>query len=281
MRTYPASEFHADRLVELKRGRSVSVCLPARDEAATIGEIVATIKHELVERTGLVDEILVLDDGSTDTTAAVARAAGARVRSVADVLPEVGFGQGKGEAMWKAVYDATGDLLVFCDADVRNFDARFVVNLLEPLLTTDEIGFVKGFYDRPNAGRAGEGGRVTELVARPLLQLLFPVLAELRQPLAGECAGRRDILERVPFVEGYGVDIGLVLDVTECFGAGVMAQVDLGTRIHRNRPLAQLAPQATAVLQTALSRAGISTAAGTEISERPPWVDVPAYRKSA
>ena len=279
MRTFPAREFPADRMVELKRGRTISVCLPARDEQETVGDIVAAIRREFVEGTPLVDEILVVDDGSTDRTAATAKAAGAKVRPVGAILPEVGFGQGKGEAMWKAVYEATGDLLVFCDADVRDFDPTFVVGLVGPLLTTDDLGFVKGFYDRPVEGRPGEGGRVTELVARPLLHLLFPDLAALRQPLAGECAARREILERVPFVEGYGVDIGLVIDVAECFGRDVIGQVDLGTRIHRNRPLAELAPQATEVMQTALSRAGIDTS--FDISERPPWIDVPAYRKSA
>jgi glucosyl-3-phosphoglycerate synthase len=278
-RAFAARQFHADHLVELKRARKITVCLPARDEEKTVGDIVAAIRTELVDHTPLVDEILVLDDGSTDTTAITARAAGARVRAVGAILPEVGVAHGKGEAMWKAVYEAAGDLLVFCDADVRQFDPTFVVSLIGPLLTTDDIGFVKGFYDRPVDGRAGEGGRVTELVARPLLQLLFPVLAGLRQPLAGECAARREVLERIPFVEGYGVDIGLVLDVADSFGPEAIAQVDLGTRVHRNRPLAELAPQATEVMQTALSRAGVPTA--MEIRERPPWIDVPAYRKSA
>jgi glucosyl-3-phosphoglycerate synthase len=181
--------------------------------------------------------------------------------------------------MWKSVYAASGDVLVFCDADVREFDPLFVVGLVGPLLTSDDVGFVKGFYDRPVAGSDEQGGRVTELVARPLLDLLFPELAGLRQPLAGECAARRDVLERLPFVEGYGVDLGLVLDVADQFGAAALAQSDLGRRVHRNRPLRELAPQAAEVMRTALSRAG--AAQGIDVNERPPWIDVPAYRKSA
>ena len=151
VRTFDARSFDLEALVDAKRGRRVSVCLPARDEEATVGPIVATIRRELVDRRALVDEILVVDDGSTDATAAVAAAAGARVRSVADVLPELGPAAGKGEAMWKSVYLASGDLLVFCDADVREFDPLFVVGLLGPLLTSEDAAFVKGFYDRPGA----------------------------------------------------------------------------------------------------------------------------------
>jgi glucosyl-3-phosphoglycerate synthase len=279
VRTFSAHSFDVDRLVEAKRGRRISVCLPARDEEATIGAIVATIRRQLVVEHTLVDEVLVLDDGSRDATAEAARLAGARVRSVAEVLPDLGMGQGKGEAMWKAVYEARGDILVFLDADVRQFDASFVVGLVGPLLVDDEIGFVKGFYQRPIEGQPGQGGRVTELVARPLLSLLFPALSGVTQQLAGECAARREVLEQLPFVEAYGVDLGLVLDVVSRFGIGALAQCDLGTRVHRNRPLEELSPQAVAVLQTALTRAGVPTHG--EIAERPPWVTVPAYRKSA
>ncbi|MDQ1397283.1 MAG: glucosyl-3-phosphoglycerate synthase [Acidimicrobiaceae bacterium] len=279
MRTFSAGSFDVDALVEAKRGRRISVCLPARDEETTIGAIVTTIRRHLVSDRPLVDEVLVLDDGSADATADIARAAGAGVRAVGDVLPELGPGRGKGEAMWKAVYEASGDILVFCDADVRDFDPRFVIGLVGPLLLSDDIGFVKGFYDRPIEGRPGQGGRVTELVARPLLSLLFPALTGMVQPLAGECAGRREVLEQLPFVEAYGVDLGLVLDVVSHFGLAALAQCDLGTRVHRNRTLEELAPQAAAVLQTALGRAGVATHG--DIAERPPWVTVPAYRKSA
>jgi glucosyl-3-phosphoglycerate synthase len=291
LRRFHHRDFPTESLVEAKAGRFVTVCLPARDEAATIGPIVATILRELVDRAPLVDEVLVVDDGSTDRTAAVAADEGATVVAAADVLPGCGPGQGKGEALWKALGAAKGDLLVFCDADVRDFEAGFVTGLLGPLLTLPEVGFVKGFYERPLDGVIGEGGRVTELVARPLLALLFPYLAGVVQPLAGEFAGRREVLERVPFVQGYGVDLGLLVDVAALVGVEAMAQVDLGTRTHRNRPLAELSLQATAVLRTALDRAGVDVGdepallvrPGSEpeliaCGERPPIVAEPGYR---
>ncbi|MDP9404281.1 MAG: glucosyl-3-phosphoglycerate synthase [Actinomycetota bacterium] len=258
-------DFTAGHLAETKDGRRVTVCLPARDEEATVAAIVATVVADLVEGHPLVDEVLVVDDGSRDHTAAIARGAGARVVR-AD-------GQGKGAAMWTGAFEAEGDIVAFCDADVRQFSSSFVVGLLGPLLTDDDIGFVKAFYERPYEGRPGEGGRVTELVAKPLLRRLFPHLASVLQPLAGECAGRREVLERLPFVEGYGVDLGLVIDVAARFGAAALAQVDLGHREHRNRPLEELAPQAEAVLATALARAGLADA----VPECPPLVEVAAY----
>lgn len=278
-RLFSASDFAAAELAAAKGARFVSVCLPARDEAETIGAIVATIRRELVDAVALVDEVLVVDDGSVDGTATTAAGAGASVVAVADVLPGSGPGQGKGNALWKALGAAKGDLLVFCDADVRDFDAAFVTGLLGPLLVDPQVGFVKGFYERPLDGVPGAGGRVTELVARPALALLFPELASVVQPLAGEFAARREVLERVPFVEGYGVDLGLLVDVVARFGPEVLAQVDLGTRVHRNRPLAELAPEALVVLRTALSRAGVTvrSAAGSS-GERPPILEVEAYR---
>ena len=275
VRTWHHAELSEPRLRALKRGRSISVCLPARDEAATIGAIVRVCR----DLRPLVDEVVVVDDGSTDDTRAVALAAGARVVAAADVLPECGPGSGKGEALWKSIHAAHGDLIVWCDADVRNFGPPFVTGLVGPLLTNDDVGFVKGFYDRPLDGRPGEGGRVTELVARPLISILFPHLAPLVQPLAGECAGRREVLEQLPFVQGYGVDLALVVDVAARFGLGAMGQVDLGERVHRNRPLAELAPQAEAIIATALTRAGLPVA--VDVEERPPMIEVPAYRKSA
>ena len=218
-RTYHHATFDVAGLRAMKRGRTVSVCLPARNEAATVGDIVRTIRTELVDGAGLVDEILVLDDGSTDATADVALDAGARVESTAKLLPECGPGTGKGEALWKSVFAAEGDLIVWCDADITDFDARFVVGLLGPLLTRPEVGFVKGFYDRPVDGTPGTGGRVTELVARPLISLLLPpARPAIVQPLSGEYAGRREVLEEVPFVQGYGVDLGLLVDVSARFG---------------------------------------------------------------
>ncbi len=254
----------------------VSVCLPARNEEATVGPIVAAVVRELVERRGVVDEVVVVDDGSTDATAAVAAAAGAVVATAADVLPGVGPGTGKGEALWKSLHVATGDVLVFLDADLLHFDPAFVTGLLGPLADDPTVGFVKGFYERP-----GGGGRVTELVARPMLGLFFPELACVRQPLGGEFAARREVLEQVPFVQGYGVDLALVVDVAARFGPATIAQVDLGVRTHRNRPLDELGAQATAVLRVALQRAGIEDRPGwgsADVAQRPPIVEVEEYR---
>lgn len=241
--------------------RRVSVCLPARDEERTIGAIVGAVVDELQERRRVVDEVVVVDDGSADATAARARSAGARVvRS---------RGQGKGAAMHEGLRASAGDVVVFCDADVRDFDPDFVPGLAAPLLADDGLGFVKGYYERPYEGRHGEGGRVTELVAKPLLRTLFPALAWVRQPLAGECAGRRDVLSQVPFVTGYGVDIALLIDIANRFGGQVLTQVDLGRRVHRNRPLGELGPQAEEVLRTVLARAGVAGG----VPEIPPLAD--------
>ncbi len=256
-RTFHHDDFRVGSLVEakLRQGLAVSVCLPARDEASTVGAIVEEILHHVGPDHGLVDEVLVIDDHSEDATAKVAADAGARVVMVDQVLPELGPGQGKGEALWKSVAAAEGDLIVWCDADIVDFGAQFVVGLVGPLLTRADIDFVKGFYDRPVAGSAHGGGRVTELMARPVISMLFPHLSSIVQPLAGEYAGRRSLLERLPFIQGYGVDLGLLIDVADLVGTEAMAQVDLGVRRHRNRPLDELGPQALAVLQAALGRA--------------------------
>ena len=292
--TFHHAEFTAEQLAAAKDGRVVSVCLPARNEQETVGTIVDILRRELVERVGLVDEIIVIDDHSTDRTADLAAAAGAKVSQAEAVLPEYGDGHGKGEAMWKSLFVSQGDLVVWCDADVRNFGPEYVVGLLGPLLTRSDIAFVKGFYERPLAEGGNGGGRVTELVARPVIAVLFPDLAPIVQPLAGEYAGRRDVLEQLAFVQGYGVDLGLLIDVCERYGAAAIAQVDLGTRLHRNRPLDELSPQAMSVLQTALRRAHpdlVSTSAvlarpGLEpmvidVTERPPLAQVPEYRRSS
>ncbi len=255
--SFPASAFVVDDLVSAKAttGATVSVCLPARNEAPTVGAIVEAIRTTLVDGVPLVDEVLVVDDHSTDGTAAVAAAAGARVIDAATVLAEHGEGHGKGEALWKGLWSATGDLIAWIDADIVGFDPAFVVGLLGPLLTDPAIDFVKGHYHRPESGGVG-GGRVTELLARPLLAQYFPELGGIAQPLGGEYAGRRSLLEQLPFVIGYGVDVGLLIDAARATGVDHLAQVDLGRRDHRNRPLDQLGPQALAVSQTILERAG-------------------------
>lgn len=257
IRLFDHGAFAADALVEAKRGRTVSVVLPARDEASTVGGIVERICDALVAAVALVDEVLVVDDRSSDGTAEVARDAGARVVRSVDVLPELGGRAGKGEALWKGLAASTGDLVAFCDADLRDFDPRFVVGLVGPLLVHDDVRFVKAFYDRPLDGSPRGGGRVTELMARPLIAALFPELTPIVQPLAGEFAAPRDVLESVPFVGGYGVDLALLVDVARAYGVESIAQVDLGVRVHRNRPLSELGPMATAILLMALDRAGM------------------------
>jgi glucosyl-3-phosphoglycerate synthase len=285
-------------LVETKRSQrlAISVCVPARNEAPTIGDIVAKVRTSLVDQVGLVDEIVVLDDGSTDATAEVARAAGATVVGEATVLPEAGPGSGKGNALWKSLHACRGDLICWLDADLRNFDAETVTRLVEPLLTDTGTVLVKASYVRSLDGAPTGGGRVTELVARPLLSLLFPKLADIVQPLGGEYAARRDALEVLPFVEGWGVELGLLVDIVERFGRDAVAQVDLGTREHRNRPVQELGAQSLAIIATALRRAdlmhfdvpalellrydvaGNLDAESVEIRERPPITTIAAYR---
>lgn len=291
IRTFRHERFDPSSLAARKAGQLVSVCLPARNEESTVGSIVATIQRELVDRAGLVDEILVIDDHSTDATAEVAAASGAKVFAAEELLADYGEGHGKGEAMWKSVHAASGDLIVWCDADIRDFPAHFVTGLLGPLVEHPDIAFVKGFYERPGADGVERGGRVTELVARPLLSLFFPELTDIVQPLAGEFGGRREVLEQLPFVQGYGVDLGLLIDVAAQHGPTAIAQVDLGRRVHRNRPLDELSPQALAVLQAALQRAvpGLtpehvallrpgSDPVVVDVVTRPALVTVPEYR---
>jgi glucosyl-3-phosphoglycerate synthase len=277
-------DFDLDALVAAKRasGRTVSLCLPARNEADTIAAIVKQIVGH-----PLLDEVLVMDDHSTDDTVAAATDAGARVLHAADVLPYYGSGPGKGQALWKATAVARGDVIAFCDADLQDFGTHFVVGLLGPLLVGDSVAFVKAFYERPGNGHLRGGGRVTELVARPLLHLHFPHLAGTVQPLAGEFAAPRAVLESVPFVEGYGVDIGLLIDIASAHGVDRLAQVDLGVRKHRNRPLTELGPMATIVLMTMLRRAGVEAvdevrldrpgarAVDVRYRERPPLATLP------
>ncbi|HUP84799.1 MAG TPA: glucosyl-3-phosphoglycerate synthase [Acidimicrobiales bacterium] len=246
----------------------VSVVIPARNEAATVGAIVRAVRG----LGGAVGEVLIVDDGSTDDTAAVAACAGASVVEAAAVLPRFGTGPGKGQAMWKGLAESGGDVVVFCDADLRHFDPSFVTRLADALVAHPGAAIAKGRY----SARAGSGGRVNELVARPALELLHPLLAGLAQPLGGEYAMWRDVAEQVPFVHGYGVDLGLVLDIAERFGAGAIVEADLGIRTHRNRSLDELRPQARVVLEVALQRAGMLASA---LPECPPLRSVAGYER--
>jgi glucosyl-3-phosphoglycerate synthase len=241
------SEWPLDALVAAKGTARIVVCIPARDEVRTIGAIVSCIRTHLLDGAGLVDEIIVVDDGSADGTAAEALRSGATVVS--------GPGLGKGEAM--AAARSRGDYVVFLDGAVENFAAHYVTGLLGPLLCGSGKVLVKGSYARPLGDQPTGGGRVTELVAKPLISLLFPDLCGVDQPLAGETALRSDVLDDLELSGGYGVEIGLLVDVWRRFGTEAIAQVDLGERRHRNRPLSELGPQAREVIEAALTRAAL------------------------
>jgi glycosyltransferase involved in cell wall biosynthesis len=246
-----------DRLYEDGRRTRVSVVLPARNEQATVGAIVEMLVEDLIHQVPLVDEVVVMDSGSTDRTAAVATGAGARVVHVDTVAPELGVVRGKGDALWKSLLVTDSELLVFLDADLEDFTSRYVVGLLGPLLTDPAIQYVKATYDRPLTTSAGlapaGGGRVTELLARPVLNAWWPELSGFVQPLSGEYAGRREVLERVPFVTGYGVEVGLLVDLVRLVGLDALAQVDLERRVHRHQSDQALGRMAGELLQ-ALAR---------------------------
>jgi glucosyl-3-phosphoglycerate synthase len=257
-RTSRAHDWAPRRLLSAKGATTVSVVIPARDEEATVGMTVATIREAFVRAVPLVDEIIVVDSRSADRTAAVAAQAGARVVSQDDVTRGMPPLQGKGDALWAGLAVATGQVVAFVDADVDPFHPQFVSGLLGPLLTDPSVSFVKGFYHRPlTYGGHSEpdgGGRVTELVARPLLNLFWPALSGFVQPLAGESAGRRAVLEQVPFVSGYGVEIGMLIDLLGLTGLDALAQVDLGERAHRNQSTEALGQMAAQIQLTAWSR---------------------------
>ena len=305
-----AADWPLEKLLAAKGGTTVSVVLPARDEQETVGGIVAAIRRDLVENAPLVDEIVVLDSRSTDDTAAVAASAGARVVAQDAVLPGLPPLSGKGEALWKSLHATSGDLIVFVDADLTNFSSSFVTGLLGPLLTDPSTGYVKACYDRPYVSGgtvvAGGGGRVTELVARPMINMHWPLLAGVLQPLSGEYAGRRALLERLPFVTGYGVELGLLIDVLEVEGLDAIAQVDLGVRTHSHQSAEDLGGMAGQIMHTAWSRLGRqgrvipldrpsttltqfrrdgtghrALVRDVGVGERPPMIDVPAYARSA
>ncbi|MFK0257322.1 glucosyl-3-phosphoglycerate synthase [Streptomyces sp. NPDC090445] len=257
-RSWSVADRPLDQLLAAKRasGTTVSVVLPALDEEATVGAIVEVIRRDLIERPAfpLVDELVVVDSGSTDRTAEVAAKAGARVVHRDGILPRIPAVPGKGEVLWRSLLATTGDIVCFVDADLRDFSAAFVTGIVGPLLTEPDVQFVKAMYDRPLGDAPGQGGRVTELVARPLLNLHWPQLAGFVQPLGGEYAVRRSLLERLPFPVGYGVELGLLVDALHTVGLDALAQVDVGVRLHRHQDGQALGRMAAAIYRTAQLR---------------------------
>lgn len=265
-RWFAESSFHHSEfsdlraLVRLKeqQGLTVSAVFPTLNEAATIGTIVRAARADLMEAVPLLDELLVIDSDSTDETVVIAAAEGARVVRHADVLPSQGTYQGKGEALWKSLHATTGDLIAWSDTDIEDWHPRFLYGTLGPLLTEPRLGYVKAYYQRPivedGVLREGGGGRVTELVARPLINLFFPELSGYIQPLSGEYAGRRSYLETIPFFTGYAVEMGHLIDLCEILGLDGLGQVDLDIRIHRNQQLEGLSKMSFTILQAVMKR---------------------------
>ncbi len=257
-RSWSAADRPLDQLLDRKRaaGTTVSVVLPALDEESTVGAIVEVVRRELIEGlpVPLVDELVVVDSGSADRTAEVAAKAGARVVHRDEILPRVPALPGKGEVLWRSLLATDGDIVCFVDADLRDFSASFVSGIVGPLLTDPDVHFVKAMYDRPLGDAPGQGGRVTELVARPLLNLHWPQLAGFVQPLGGEYAVRRSLLERLPFPVGYGVELGLLVDALHTVGLDALAQVDVGVRLHRHQDGQALGRMAAAIYRTAQVR---------------------------
>lgn len=267
------------------------MCVPAREEAATIAAVVAPLVA--LREAGAVDQVVVLDDDSLDGTGAIAARLGADVVRPAALWPSFGPVLGKGDAMWRALSVLGGDLVCFVDADSEDFGAHFATGLLGPLVAGEGVQFVKGFYRRPFKRGDAEvqptgGGRVTELTARPLLAAFYPELSGLRQPLAGEFAARRELLERMAFCTGYAIEMGLLIDVCSEVGIDAIAQVDLDVRQNRHQPLASLAPMSAAVLAAVTSRlrregrltAGAAAGDEPELLERPPLAELRALRDS-
>ncbi len=308
--TFHHSEFSDIKaLLALKQaqGVTISIGLPALNEEETIGKVIETLKMALMDQFPLVDEIVLIDSNSTDRTVEIAESLGVPVYKHPDILPETGSYRGKGEALWKSLHVLKGDIIVWVDTDITNIHPLFVYGLLGPLLRNPQIQYVKGFYQRPiKVGEKVEsfgGGRVTELVARPLLNLFYPELSGVIQPLSGEYAGRRAALEQVPFFSGYGVETGLLIDILDRFGLEAIAQTDLEVRIHYNQPLVDLSKMSFAILQVFIAR--LENRYGVELldkanrtmklivheperfaldlvdisdSQRPPMIEIPAYR---
>jgi glucosyl-3-phosphoglycerate synthase len=248
------------KLVRLKekKGLKISLCIPTLNEERTIGKEIIIFKSELVDRYPLIDEIAVIDSGSTDKTREVALAFGADVYLSSEILPCQGFKRGKGENLWKAIHQLEGDIICYVDADIKNIHPRFATGLVAPLIHDDTIKYVKAFYDRPLAFSQGVrpsgGGRVTEILVRPLFSLFFPELTSLIQPLSGEYAVRRDVLQRIPFPIGYGVETSHIIDVYMKYGIEAFGQTDLDQRVHRNQSTLDLGKMSFGILQSFLNR---------------------------
>ena len=260
--TFHHSEYKdLNRLVRAKQRKniSISLCLPTLNEEKTIAKEIVIMRSELMTRYPLIDEIVVIDSGSTDKTRQIARSYEITVYKADDILPHLEKYTGKGENLWKALFVTRGDIIVYIDADIKNIHHRFAYGLLGPLLLSDRIRFTKAFYDRPislgeNKLRPTGGGRVTELVTRPLFSLFMPDLTQFVQPLSGEYAGYRNIFENIPFHIGYGVETGMLIDIYEKWGLDVMAQVDLDRRVHKNQDTKALGRMAFVVIKTFLNR---------------------------
>jgi len=308
--TYHHSQFwDIKKLVETKEklGLTISLCLPTLNEEKTIGKEIIVFKSELMNRYPLIDEIAVIDSGSEDKTLEVAKSYGADTYLSADILPGLEPKMGKGENLWKAIYQLTGDIIVYVDADISNIHPRFVYGLVAPLIYREEVKYVKAFYDRPLAisgsVRTSGGGRVTEILVRPLFSLFFPELTTIIQPLSGEYAVRREVLEQIAFPIGYGVETSHLIDVHHKFGLEAFAQTDLDKRVHENKPTVALGKMSFGILQTFIKRAkalGILEKADHETimrqfqvtkdhyeqnlieiveEERPPMIEIEEYRK--
>ena len=291
-----------------KQGITISLCIPTLNEEKTIGKEVVIFRSELMQRYPLLDEIAVIDSGSNDRTLEIAAGFGADTYLASDILPELPAKRGKGENLWKAIYQLRGDIIVYIDADIKNIHPRFVYGLVGPLIYRNEIKYVKAFYDRPLAFSQGVrpsgGGRVTEILIRPLFSLFFPELTAIIQPLSGEYAVRRDVLESIPFPIGYGVETSHLLDVYTRWGLPAFAQTDLDQRVHRNQATRSLGKMSFGIMQTFLSRLTKLAVIGAlpdlntvlrqfqvkdeifetveyEIveEERPPMVEIPAYKE--
>jgi glucosyl-3-phosphoglycerate synthase len=272
--TYHHSQFADIRQLvreKEKLGQRISLCLPTLNEEKTIGKEIVMFKAELMTRYPLLDEIAVIDSGSTDKTREIAASFGADVYLASDILPKMGTKKGKGENLWKAIYQLKGDIIVYVDADISNIRPYFVYGLLGPLILRPEIQYVKAFYERPltlsQSVRTSGGGRVTEILIRPLFSLYFPELTALIQPLSGEYAARRSILETLSFPVGYGIETAHLIDIYTRGGLDALAQTDLDQRVHRNQSTQALGRMSFGILQTFLNR----MVSSGHLSKLPPY----------